>query len=115
MNLYYVNPADTTDISATLRAGSPHPERSYNVQGPNPADDIYEAIEAGAPPNIYYTRGTVFEGAVRDDAARVRESNDPVPMDVLLEQKRAELNAYTAQVFFAAFPHTLKNTRSSRW
>ena len=116
---YYVDPADTSAISRTDLSGVPlctkgDDRQGYNLPSGNPTYnpdhrvDVYEAILATYtfPRGYYGTPTTAFEGNIKDDAARVRETAVPVSMLTLYNIKVGELNQYAIQVFESAFSLT---------
>lgn len=116
---YYVNPANTTehdrfDLSNKALATGGDDLTPYNLPAGNPIynpraeHDVYQAILAtyAYPRNYYGTPTTAFEGTVKSDAARVRETAVPVSMLTLYNIKVNELTLYAIQVFESAFSLT---------
>lgn len=99
MNLYYVNPTDTTDITrlrTPFSGGLPDGRVVSGLVNPVPEWDVYgEDDQRTLPPDAYRDSREVwtFVGVVKDPAAVVRVTSDhqQIPIADLYERKRQEI------------------------
>ena len=126
MILYYVNPADTSDLAQLVdqsgrsntplgRTTLPTGETVEKLDGPIPESDIYEGRPdtAQAPDyNTYTGKAAAFNGAVNDVAAYVQETDQyqQIPIADLYEIKRGEVAAQDDDVRYNAVDTSLASS-----
>ena len=108
--LYYVNPANTADITGPLEQGKritlPDGRVVESLDQAIPEWDVYEATEDNTQTPQYHRferTDTVFVGTVKNPAARVQETRvfSQLTLDELYGVKLQELEFFTRQVFYS--------------
>lgn len=126
LKAYYVNPTNTSDIrrhdldgKALCTGGDDR--QPYNLPAGNPTynptvrEDVYIAIQAtySSRRNFYTTPTTVFEGSVKDPAARVRETAVFRPIDEIHAMRVEDLAQKFSEVIHQGMTVNLTGTPSA--
>lgn len=92
MILYWVDPADTSNWIGPLSPGDKDPVSGVTLQGPDPANDIYEGIEAFCGRS--FSTNIELTGPVQDPTTMAQQVCVVLPIETLSDQKLTDLDGY---------------------